>query len=110
MTANATTPYAPRRTPRSVVLLTLGIGLVLPVVLFGAILVLSPLTKPAMLGAALSAIGLDFASWTPTQQHLAYGVALALLGFMLLNFGAVVSGVTVWWEMRVSSRIQSRIG
>ena len=29
---------------------------------------------------------------------------------MLLNFGAVVSGVTVWWEMRVSSRIQSRIG
>jgi NADH-quinone oxidoreductase subunit H len=110
MTANATTPYAPRRTPRSLVLLTLGIGLVLPLVLFGAILVLSPLTKPAMLGAVLSAVGFDFASWTRTQQHLAYGVALALLGFMLLNFGAVVSGITVWWEMRVSSRIQSRIG
>ena len=29
---------------------------------------------------------------------------------MLLTFGAVVSGMTVWWEMRVSSRMQSRIG
>jgi NADH-quinone oxidoreductase subunit H len=110
MTPNASTPYAPRRTPRSVVLLTLAIGLVLPVVLFGAVLVLSPLTKPAMLGAVLGAVGIDFASWTATQQYLAYGVGLALLGFMLLNFGAIISGTTVWWEMRVSSRMQSRIG
>jgi NADH-quinone oxidoreductase subunit H len=29
---------------------------------------------------------------------------------MLLNFGAIISGSTVWWEMRVSSRMQSRIG
>jgi NADH-quinone oxidoreductase subunit H len=110
MTANTSTPYAPKRSPRSLVLLTLAIGLVLPVALFGAILVLSPLTKPAMLGAVVDALGGNFASWSATEQYLAYGVGAAILGFMLLNFGAIISGTTVWWEMRVSSRMQSRIG
>ena len=111
MTANAApTPYAPKRSPRSVVLITLAVGFALPVVLFGAILVLSPLTKPAMLGAVVDALGGNFAAWSPTAQLLAYGVGAGLLGFMLLNFGAIISGTTVWWEMRVSSRMQSRIG
>ena len=105
-----TTPYVQKRSPKSVVLITLAVGAVLPVVLFGAILVLSPLTKPAMLGATLTALGFDYASWSETQRLLAYGVGAALLGFMLLNFGAIISGTTVWWEMRVSSRMQSRIG
>ena len=111
MTANAApTPYAPKRSPRSLVLITLAVGVALPVMLFGAILVLSPLTKPAMLGAVVDALGGNFAAWTATQRLLAYGVGAALLGFMLLNFGAIISGTTVWWEMRVSSRMQSRIG
>ncbi len=111
MTANAApTPYAPKRSPRSLVLITLAVAVVLPVMLFGAILVLSPLTKPAMLGAVVDALGGNFAAWTATQRLLAYGVGAALLGFMLLNFGAIISGTTVWWEMRVSSRMQSRIG
>jgi len=111
MTANAApTPYAPKRTARSVVLITLAVGFALPVVLFGAILVLSPLTKPAMLGAVVDALGGNFAAWSRSEQLLAYGVGAGLLGFMLLNFGAIISGTTVWWEMRVSSRMQSRIG
>lgn len=110
MTANASTPYVPKRSPKSIVLITLAIGVGLPVVLFGAVLVLSPLTKPAMLGALVDALGGHFATWSRTQQLLAYGVAVGLLGFMLLNFGAIVSGTTVWWEMRVSARMQSRIG
>ncbi len=110
MTANAPKPYAPRRSPKTVVLLTLAVGLGLPSALFAAILFLSPLTKPEMLGAALGLLGADFASWSPAGQHLAYGAAIALLAFVLLNFGAIVSGMTVWWEMRVSSRMQSRVG
>jgi NADH-quinone oxidoreductase subunit H len=110
MTANAPTPYVPKRSPRSIVLLTLVIGFGLPVALFAAVLVLSPLTKPAMLAALVDALGGHFATWSRTQQLLAYGVAIGLLGFMLLNFGAIVSGMTVWWEMRVSARMQSRIG
>jgi NADH-quinone oxidoreductase subunit H len=37
-------------------------------------------------------------------------VALLLLAVVLVTFGAVISGMTVWWEMRVSSRMQSRVG
>jgi NADH-quinone oxidoreductase subunit H len=110
MTAATQTPYAPKKSPRSVVLLTLAVGLVLPVVLFGAILVLSPLTKPAMLGAVVDALGGNWAAWSPTARTGAYALGAAVLGFMLLNFGAIISGTTVWWEMRVSARMQSRIG
>jgi NADH-quinone oxidoreductase subunit H len=105
-----------KTSPRAVVLLTLAVGLGLPGALFAAILVLSPLAKPAMLGAAIAALaGLvgvetDPAAWGETQRLVTYGVATALLAFVLLNFGAIVSGMTVWWEMRVSSRMQSRVG
>ncbi len=37
-------------------------------------------------------------------------VAVAVLAVVLVTFGAVISGMTVWWEMRVSSRMQSRVG
>jgi NADH-quinone oxidoreductase subunit H len=103
MTAQ-TSPKARKVSPKTVVLLTLAVGLGLPSALFAAILVLSPLSKPEMLAALLPA-GL-----TETQRLGAYAIATAILAFVLLNFGAIVSGMTVWWEMRVSSRMQSRVG
>jgi NADH-quinone oxidoreductase subunit H len=102
--------------PRTIVLGTLAFGLGLPFLLFTSVLVLSPLSRPAMLtalvrraGAALGT-GWDPDRWSPAGHQLLYGASVALLGFVLLNFGAVVSGMTVWWEMRVSSRMQSRVG
>jgi NADH-quinone oxidoreductase subunit H len=53
-------------------------------------------------------LGHDPATW-PYTTALNVGV-VALLALVLLLFGAVISGTTVWWEMRVSSRMQSRIG
>jgi NADH-quinone oxidoreductase subunit H len=111
MTAPVTpSPYVQKRSPKSVLLLTLGIAAVLPVALFGAILFLSPLTKPAMLGAVVDAMGGNWATWSPSARAGLYAAGAGLLGFMLLNFGAIISGTTVWWEMRVSSRMQSRVG
>ena len=103
MTAQ-TQPYTRKASPKAVVLLTLAVGLGLPGALFAAILVLSPVTKPELLDALLPA------AWGATQRLAAYGVAAAILAFVLINFGAIVSGMTVWWEMRVSSRMQSRVG
>lgn len=102
--------------PRAVVLGTLAFAVGLPLLLFSAILVLSPVTRPATVGAFLRAcaglLGLDVdpARWSQTGQYLLYGVSVAILAFVLINFGAVISGMTVWWEMRVSSRMQSRVG
>src|SRR5512144_2191256 len=110
------TPYAQKKSPRAVVLLTLAIGVALPGVILAAILALSPLTKPAMLGpfiaalAGLVGVQTNPATWSQTQFLVAYGVSTAVLAFVLVNFGAIISGMTVWWEMRVSSRMQSRIG
>ncbi|MFO0581938.1 MAG: complex I subunit 1 family protein [Anaeromyxobacter sp.] len=102
--------------PRGVVLGTLAFGLGLPALLFSAVLVLSPISRPAMMTAlvkklgALLGTGWDPDTWSATGHQLLYGVSVALLAFVLVNFGAVVSGMTVWWEMRVSSRMQSRVG
>ncbi len=103
------TPKIPKLSPRAVVLLTLAVGLGLPGVLFAAVLVLSPVTKPLMVDWMVRTIfGQDPATWPYTQ--LLYGVSVGLLAFVLINFGAIISGMTVWWEMRVSSRMQSRVG
>jgi NADH-quinone oxidoreductase subunit H len=115
MTAKST-PQARKVSPKLVVLLTLAVGVGLPGVLFAAILVLSPLTKPEMLGAFISAaaglvgIATNPSAWSETQRLVAYGISAAILAFVLINFGAIISGMTVWWEMRVSSRMQSRVG
>lgn len=100
------TPQLPKLSPRAIVLLTLAVGLGLPGVLFAAVLVLSPVVKPEIF--VQQVLGHDPATWPYT--HLVYGLVMALLGFVLINFGAIISGMTVWWEMRVSSRMQSRIG
>jgi NADH-quinone oxidoreductase subunit H len=95
--------------PRGVVLATLAFGLGLPAALFSAVLVLSPVTKPFMIDAFIrSVLGQDPATFG--YRNLLYGVSVAILAIVLLTFGAVVSGMTVWWEMRVSSRMQSRVG
>ncbi|HET8734574.1 MAG TPA: complex I subunit 1 family protein [Anaeromyxobacteraceae bacterium] len=98
------------RTARGVVLATLAVGLGLPVVLLGAVLALSPVAKPAMLTAVLGAAGVDVAAWSPSGRYLLWGVVMAVLALIIISFGAVISGMTVWWEMRVSARMQSRIG
>jgi NADH-quinone oxidoreductase subunit H len=106
-----TPPRAPRigANPRGVVLGTLAIGFGIPAVLFAAVLVLSPVSKPLMIDAFIrSVLGQDPATFG--YRNLLYGVSVAILAFVLINFGAIVSGMTVWWEMRVSSRMQSRVG
>jgi NADH-quinone oxidoreductase subunit H len=107
-TLPARTPWAPRTTSRTLLLATLVLGGGLPAALFAAILFLSPLTKPAMVDAFVRAAGRDPATWAYTT--LVRIVAAAVLALVLLTFAAVASGITVWWEMRVSSRMQSRIG
>ncbi|HET9554107.1 MAG TPA: NADH-quinone oxidoreductase subunit NuoH [Anaeromyxobacteraceae bacterium] len=103
------TPKLPKLSPRAVVLVTLAVGLGLPAVLFAAVLVLSPVTKPLMVDWFVqSVLGHDPAAWPYTS--LVYGVSVGVLAFVLINFGAIISGMTVWWEMRVSSRMQSRVG
>ena len=86
------------RRARKVVALTVAIGAGLPIALFAAMLVLSPLSRIAPEG------------FSSAQVLLLRAVALLLLAVVLVTFGAVISGMTVWWEMRVSSRMQSRVG
>jgi NADH-quinone oxidoreductase subunit H len=83
-------PAATRRRARLVLALTLAVGVGLPTGLFGGIVILSPLWK------ALTGL------WQVA--------ALVGLTLVLLTFGAVISGMSVWWEMRVSARMQSRVG
>jgi NADH-quinone oxidoreductase subunit H len=99
----------PKGNPRTKLLLTLAVGLALPVILFGAVLVLTTVAKPEPVQAFVrEVLGHDPATWPFTG--LVYGVASAALCFMVLNFGAVIAATTIWWEMRVSSRMQNRIG
>jgi NADH-quinone oxidoreductase subunit H len=105
----ALTPKRPLVSPRLVVLITLLVGTLLPGILFAGILVLTAATKPLMVDALLRRIlGVDPATWPYTT--LVSWVSVVVLALILLTFGAVISGMTVWWEMRVSSRMQSRIG
>jgi NADH-quinone oxidoreductase subunit H len=103
------TPKLPKLSPRAVILLTLAVGIGLPGALFAAVLVLSPVTKPLMVDWFVrSVVGADPDTWP--YSKLVYGVVVGILAFVLINFGAIISGMTVWWEMRVSSRMQSRVG
>jgi NADH-quinone oxidoreductase subunit H len=101
--------YSVKLKPRSLLLLTLALGIGIPGALLGIILFLTATAKPAILNAFIREIlRRDPATWVGTP--FVYAGVLALLGLILLTFGAVISGMTVWWEMRVSSRMQSRIG
>jgi NADH-quinone oxidoreductase subunit H len=98
------------KTARWVVLVTLAVGFGLPTVLLGAVLALSPLSKPAMLAAALEAAGVNVQAWSPNARYALWAVVMVVLALIVVSFAAVISGMTVWWEMRVSARMQSRIG
>jgi NADH-quinone oxidoreductase subunit H len=103
------TPQRKPISPRAVLLITLIVAVVLPGALFALILVLSAATKPAVVGALIRKFAeVDPATW-PYTALVSWG-SVVVLALILLTFGAVVSGMTVWWEMRVSSRMQSRIG
>jgi NADH-quinone oxidoreductase subunit H len=99
----------PLLSPRAVVVATLLVAAGLPAALFAGILVLTASTKPAVVAALIQKVaGVDPATWPYTT--LVSWLAVGVLALILLTFGAVISGMTVWWEMRVSSRMQSRIG
>jgi NADH-quinone oxidoreductase subunit H len=99
----------PLLSPRGVLLATVIVAVALPGALFGGILVLTAATKPVMVDAFLrQVVHVDPATWPYTT--LVSWAAVAVMALILLTFGAVISGMTVWWEMRVSSRMQSRIG
>lgn len=94
---------------RSLLLVTLIVAPAIPIGLLGAVLFLTGAVKPGVMDGFISEVlQKDPATWGGT--YLVYGGALALLALILLTFGAVVSGMTVWWEMRLSSRMQSRVG
>ncbi len=103
MSEPAALPYAPgapaaRRRARAVLGLTLAVGVGLPGLLFGLIVALSPLRTIVPAG------------WSEGQVFLLHAAGLAVLAAVLVTFGAVVSGITVWWEMRVFARMSSRVG
>ena len=95
--------YAPRYTPKLVVAITLAAAVGIPIAIFGAITVATPLLKPATLDALLP-------SATPAARTAAKIAGMALLGLLMVTFGAIFSGVIVWWERRIAGRMQSRIG
>jgi len=89
---------ASKRRARGVLGLTLAVGVGLPGALFGLIVALSPLRTIVPAG------------WSDGEVFLLHAVGLVVLAVVLVTFGAVISGMSVWWEMRVSSRMQSRVG
>ncbi len=109
MTRNVPLSQMPRRTSRAGIVLALAIVLGLPVALFAAVLVLTVLTKPPMVLAFVrEVLGRDPETWAYTG--LVYAAGAAVVSLVIITFGAIVASLTIWWEMRVSSRMQSRIG
>jgi len=103
------TPYAPKYTPKWLVGLTLAAAIGIPGAILGAILLLTPIVQPATLDAITREwLGQDPATWY-WRPWLGAGM-LALVAFVLVNFGAIFSGMCVWYERRVAGRMQSRIG
>jgi NADH-quinone oxidoreductase subunit H len=101
--------YQRKLTPKWLVALTLVLAIAIPGAILGAILFLTPLVQPEFLDAfTREVLGKDPETWY-WRPFLAAG-ALALIAFIFVNFGAVFSGVCVWYERRVAGRMQSRIG
>src|SRR5690349_15150529 len=98
--------YVPKHTTRAMIAVTLAAAVGIPTLILGAILFLTPLLKPATIDAALG-FGPHTSAWA---RGLAYALALMVLAFLMVNFGAIFSGVISWYERRVAGRIQSRIG
>jgi NADH-quinone oxidoreductase subunit H len=95
----------PKPTPKVIVAVTLAAAAGIPCLFLGLVLLLTPVLKPATIDGLLSSAGIDPAWRTP-----AYVAALFVLALLMVNYGAIFSGVITWWERRVAGRIQSRIG
>ena len=101
--------FPSKRTARLLVGVTLAAALGLPGALFAGVLFLTPLIQQPMLDAFVrETLGRDPATWGGTQ--LVYALALAVVAFVLFNFGAIFGGIFSWLERRVAGRLQSRIG
>ncbi|MGE5433490.1 MAG: complex I subunit 1/NuoH family protein, partial [Candidatus Doudnabacteria bacterium] len=97
----------PQRYPKMMVGITLAAMVGIPALLLGAILVLTPLLQKDSLDRILAQRGIAANSAAAT---VTYVVALLLLAFVMVNFGALFSGVISWYERRIAGRMQSRIG
>ncbi len=97
----------PQRYPKMMVGITLAAMVGIPALLLGAILVLTPLLQKDLLDKLLAQRGIAPNSPAAT---VTYVVALLLLAFVMVNFGALFSGVISWYERRIAGRMQSRIG
>jgi NADH-quinone oxidoreductase subunit H len=106
MTPETARPYAPKSTPRWLVALTLLVMLTVPFLFPALILFATPLNTPAGLDELARRLGIASAFG---RDALTVG-ALLLVAFLFLNFGAIFSGMCVWWERRIAGRMQSRIG
>src|SRR5512137_906469 len=98
--------YAPKSTPRWLVGLTLVVMLTVPFLFPVLILFATPLNTPAGLDALAAWLGITSAFGRDALTV----AALLLVAFLFLNFGAIFSGMCVWWERRIAGRMQSRIG
>jgi len=102
-------PPSRKRGSRIVLAITVAVAVGLPVALFGAVLVLLPLTQRPMVDAFIrEQLGRDPATWPQTQ--LVYAGAMLLVGLVVFGFGSIAGGIFSWYERRVAGRIQSRIG
>lgn len=107
-------PYQPKSDPKWLVALTLVVALTVPFLFPILILLATPLTDPSGGGVTLAlrwlgnVLGTDLSS--PLAHDVGTAVTLLVIAFLFLNFGAIFSGMCVWWERRIAGRIQSRIG
>jgi NADH-quinone oxidoreductase subunit H len=99
-------PYAPKSTPKWLVGLTLVVMLTVPFLFPILILVATPLNSEAGRGALAGALGVT----SPFGRDALTAAILLVIAFLFLNFGAIFSGMCVWWERRIAGRMQSRIG
>jgi NADH-quinone oxidoreductase subunit H len=88
---------------------TLIVAVGLPVALLAGILFATPLLKPEVFDVFVrDTLGRDPATWWGRDVLLA--LVTIVLGFIVVTFGAIYSGIVSWYERRVAGRMQSRIG
>ncbi len=103
-------PPRPKQTPKTIIAVTVAAAVGIPALILGAILFLTPILQPDTIDGALRQWFGVADPATSGMRPLAYAVALLLLAFLMVNFGAIFSGVISWYERRVAGRMQSRIG
>ncbi len=102
-------PYAPKMPSKLAVAITLAALVGIPLLLLGVVLVATPLVKPEVLDAALRS-WLGVAQPSGWARDVAYAAGLAVVGLIMMTYGALFSGVVSWWERRIAGRMQNRIG